>query len=78
MHPDNLKAFVAVAETGSFSRAADELYLTQPAVSKRVASLESELSTSLFDRIGHQISLTEAPCTDFSSSGSSSMPFQRL
>jgi DNA-binding transcriptional LysR family regulator len=60
MNIDNLKAFIAVAETGSFSRAAEQLYLTQPAVSKRVATLESDLDTRLFDRIGHQIILTES------------------
>jgi DNA-binding transcriptional LysR family regulator len=56
----SLKAFVAVAETGSFSAAAARLFLTQPAVSKRVATLERELKTLLFDRIGHRISLTQA------------------
>ena len=60
MNIDNLKAFTAVAETGSFSRAAEQLYLTQPAVSKRVATLETDLETRLFDRIGHQIILTES------------------
>lgn len=55
-----LKAFLAVAETASFSVAAEQLHLTQPAVSKRVASLEEELNTRLFDRISRKISLTEA------------------
>ncbi len=55
-----LQAFVAVAEAGSFSRASERLYLTQPAISKRVAQLESELDTRLFDRIGRTISLTES------------------
>lgn len=59
MDISNLQAFVTVAECGSFSRASEKLYLTQPAVSKRIASLESELDTHLFDRIGHNISLTE-------------------
>ena len=49
-----------VAETGSFSLAAEKLHLTQPAVSKRVALLEEQLGTGLFDRIGRNISLTEA------------------
>jgi DNA-binding transcriptional LysR family regulator len=57
---DELSAFIAVAESGSFSTAASELYLTQPAVSKRVAALESSLGVQLFDRIGKSISLTEA------------------
>ncbi|TDJ63958.1 MAG: LysR family transcriptional regulator [Proteobacteria bacterium] len=55
-----LRAFVAVAETGSFTRAAAQIYLTQPAVSKRIGTLEAELGTRLFDRIGHGIHLTEA------------------
>ncbi len=60
MEPQNLRAFAEVAEAGSFSRAAERLHLTQPAVSKRVALLEQELATPLFDRIGRQVSLTEA------------------
>ena len=55
-----LTAFVAVAETGSFSAAADRLFLTQPAVSKRIALLESQLSTQVFDRIRKRVFLTEA------------------
>ena len=55
-----LQAFAAVAEHGSFSAAAEQLHLTQPAVSKRVALLENQLGCSLFDRIGRQITLTEA------------------
>jgi DNA-binding transcriptional LysR family regulator len=53
-----LRAFVEVAERASFSAAAEALHLTQPAVSKRVAQLEAELGTRLFDRIGRRISLT--------------------
>ncbi len=56
----SLKAFVAVADAGSFSLAAERLFLTQPAVSKRIAALESELDERLFDRIGRTVSLTEA------------------
>lgn len=55
-----LQAFLAVAETGSFSRAAQHLYLTQPAVSKRLAALEGELGLTLFDRVGRRASLTHA------------------
>ncbi len=60
MEINELTAFVAVAESGSFSRAAERLFLTQPAVSKRVAGLEGKLKTPLFDRIGHRVHLTEA------------------
>jgi DNA-binding transcriptional LysR family regulator len=55
-----LKAFITVAESASFSLAAERLFLTQPAVSKRIASLEGELDTRLFDRIGRTVSLTES------------------
>lgn len=55
-----LQAFVEVADRSSFSAAADALFLTQPAVSKRVAQLEAELDVRLFDRIGRRISLTGA------------------
>ncbi len=60
MDTDSLKAFVAVARCGSFSDAAQSLYITQPAVSKRIASLEAHLNHSLFDRLGKEITLTEA------------------
>ena len=60
MDTANLQAFLAVADTGSFSRAAEQLHLTQPAVSKRIAMLEQQLDARLFDRIGRHVSLTEA------------------
>jgi predicted ATPase/DNA-binding transcriptional LysR family regulator len=55
-----LRAFAAVARTGSFSRAAEELYVSQPAVSKHVASLEAELGARLFDRSRAGVTLTPA------------------
>jgi len=60
MDTHTLQAFVAVAETGSFSRAANQLFLTQSAISKRIAQLEEQLDSKLFDRIGRQINLTES------------------
>ena len=60
MDTANLKAFIAVAEHQSFSRAADVLFITQPAVSKRIAALEQALNSALFDRIGRVIELTQA------------------
>jgi len=56
----NLEAFIEVAEKQSFSKSAESLHVTQPAVSKRIAALESELSLKLFDRIGKTVQLTEA------------------
>lgn len=55
-----LQAFTEVARTGSFSEAAETMFLTQPAISKRVAVLENELGAKLFDRIGKKVGLTEA------------------
>jgi DNA-binding transcriptional LysR family regulator len=56
----NLNAFIAIAETGSFSLAGERLFLTQPAISKRIAGLEQQLNVRLFDRLGRAVSLTEA------------------
>lgn len=60
MDTNTLQAFLAVADTGSFSLAGERLYLTQPAMSKRVAALEEELGTKLFERLGRRVLLTEA------------------
>lgn len=60
MDTQHLQAFVAIAENGSFSAAAERLHLTQPAISKRIALLEDQLKTTLFDRIGRQVALTHA------------------
>ncbi len=59
MDLESLKAFLAVAESESFSQAAEKLHLTQPAVSKRIALLEHQLDAKLFDRIGRTVRLTE-------------------
>jgi len=55
-----LRAFLAIAEQGSVSEGATQLHLTQPAVSKRLASLEQQLGTALFNRIGRRLQLTDA------------------
>jgi len=60
MDTNTLHAFLAVAERGSFSLAAEQLFLTQPAISKRVAALEEELAVKLFERLGRRVLLTEA------------------
>nr|WP_298414756.1 LysR family transcriptional regulator [uncultured Halomonas sp.] len=60
MDTQSLQAFLAVADNGSFSLAGEQLYLTQPAVSKRIATLEDQIGARLFDRIGRRVSLTEA------------------
>jgi DNA-binding transcriptional LysR family regulator len=60
MDIQNLRAFITVAERSSFSAAAVDLHLTQPAVSKRIALLEAELDTALFDRVGRRAHPTQA------------------
>ncbi len=55
-----LTAFVTVAELSSFSAAAEQLHLTQSAISKRIALLEAKITQPLFDRIGRSVQLTEA------------------
>ncbi len=54
-----LECFVQVAQNLSFRRAAEELHLSQPTVSKQVASLEDELGGSLFIRTTREVALTE-------------------
>lgn len=56
----SFRIFVNIADLGSFSRAGNKLFLTQPAVSKRIAALEDALDARLFDRIGRRVQLTEA------------------
>ena len=60
MKQSELEAFQAVAATASFSRAAEQLKLTQPAISKRIANLEQHLDIRLFDRVGKRVLLTPA------------------
>lgn len=60
MDTQALQAFLAVARQQSFSLAAEQLFLTQSAVSKRIAQLERQINTPLFDRHNRTLSLTEA------------------
>lgn len=60
MDTESLLAFVSVARSGSFSVAAQQLFLTQPAISKRISKLEERLNHKLFDRLGRELQLTEA------------------
>lgn len=53
-----LRHFVALAEAGSFSRAAARVFLTQPALSRSIQALEEEWGAPLFDRVGRRIELT--------------------
>src|SRR5262249_60673163 len=55
-----LEVFAKVAELGSFSRAAEALFLTQPTISEHVRALEEELGLPLLDRMGRGASPTPA------------------
>ena len=57
---DQLRSFVTIAETGSYTRAAERLYRTQPALSLQIKRLEERLGTRLFQRNGRQTIVTEA------------------
>jgi LysR family transcriptional regulator, glycine cleavage system transcriptional activator len=57
---DGLRSFEAVARCRSFSAAAQELSVTQPAVSRQIKSLEDELGTALFNRGTRHVDITEA------------------
>lgn len=56
--PNQLRTFLAVARRLSYTRAAEELHLTQPAVSMHIRKLERAVGSTLFDYIGRRISLT--------------------
>lgn len=58
MDKATLESFVAVAELLSFSKAAEKMHITQPAISKRIANLESLLASELFIRQGKDIQLS--------------------
>lgn len=57
---DQLRILKAISTEGSFKRAADSLYVSQPAVSLQVQNLEKQLNVPLFDRGGRRAQLTEA------------------
>ncbi|HEX2145721.1 MAG TPA: LysR substrate-binding domain-containing protein [Glycomyces sp.] len=60
MRPQQLRAFLAVAQTRHFTQAAEELSVTQPSLSKQIRSLETELGAPLFTRARGRIELTDA------------------
>ncbi|NOU78895.1 LysR family transcriptional regulator [Paenibacillus sp. LMG 31459] len=59
MNIENIEAFVYINHYGSFNKAADVLYISQPTVTARIQSLERELDCRVFDRLGKQINLTD-------------------
>ena len=57
---DQLRILKAIADEGSFKRAADSLFVSQPAISLQIQNLEKQLTVPLFDRGGRKAQLTEA------------------
>lgn len=55
----HMKIFVVVAELGSMSAAAKQLFISQPAVSQAISELENHYQTLLFDRLGHKLYITQ-------------------
>jgi DNA-binding transcriptional LysR family regulator len=60
MNPHHLRTFLAVRRHRNYTRAAEEVFLTQPAVSRQVRQLEEELGVRLFEQIGKSLHLTDA------------------
>lgn len=60
LNSDRIEAFFALAQTLNYSKAAEKLHLSQPALSKKIAKLEDELAVTLFLRTKRKVELTEA------------------
>ena len=60
MNPTHLRTFLAVRNHLSYTRAAEEVFLSQPAVSRQIQQLELDLGVSLFEQIGRTLHLTDA------------------
>lgn len=60
MEFNQLRTFLAVAQTGNITQAAETLYLTQPAISRQIQSLEGEFGVKLFERTSRGMQLTDA------------------
>lgn len=60
MEFNQIEAFINVAKFKSFSKAADSIFLSQPAISAHIASLEKELKVQLFNRTSREVFLTPA------------------
>ena len=61
MDANSLKAFLTIVDQGSFSEAAETLHLTQPAISKRLAALESPEHAGVLDSVGGRMIEDKCP-----------------
>lgn len=59
MELHQLRYFISIVETGSFSKAAKRCFVTQPSLSQQIIKLEKELGRKLFDRLGNKVVLTD-------------------
>ena len=55
-----LKYFLTIAKTGNVTKAAKELHITQPTLSRQISDLEKQLNITLFDRTNRHLHLTKA------------------
>ena len=69
METDKLKMFIAVAETQSFTKAAERLFVSHSTVSRAVSELENELGAALFERDNKVRGLTNAGKKLYSAAG---------
>src|SRR2546422_2216749 len=60
MELHQFRYFVTVVREGTFTRAAERLYITQPSLSEQIRKLETELGSPLFQRLGRRLALTSA------------------
>ena len=60
MNPIHLRTFLAVRKHLNYTRAAEEVFLSQPAVSRQIRQLERELGVPLFEQLGKSLHLTDA------------------
>src|SRR5262249_3144292 len=60
MEMHQLRYFLAIAETGNFTRAAEQCHVSQPSLSQQIIKLEEEVGHKLFDRMGRRVQLTDA------------------
>ena len=74
----HLRYFVAVAESLSFTRAAERVHVTQSTLSHQIRQLEDEVGQVLFDRLGKKVFMTEAVDRKSTRLNSSHIPLSRM